>query len=197
VISGGVIRAAQRTPRISFVTAGVARSSIRGHPRAALRPVGMNRNPNGYLYGRTVIGEEGDRMRAAAGRGEGHQHPVDPDRVAAARARLLQADDAARLAGLLGLLADPVRARILYALDVVQELCVGDLAIALEASEDAVGYGLRILRTAGLVTNRRAGRVVYYRLADEFPEPLLEHCLRQLVTLSRHAADETARPDRD
>ncbi len=115
----------------------------------------------------------------------GHLHPVDPDRVAAARARLIPADDAALLASLLGLLADPVRARILYALDVVDELCVGDLAIALDASEDAVGYGLRILRTAGLVTNRRAGRAVYYRLADNFPQPLREHCLRRLVELSR------------
>jgi ArsR family transcriptional regulator, lead/cadmium/zinc/bismuth-responsive transcriptional repressor len=114
-----------------------------------------------------------------------HAHPVDSERVAAARARLLPVDDIGRLTGLLGLLADPVRARILYALDLVDELCVGDLALTLDATEDAVGYGLRILRTAGLVTNRRAGRVVYYRLADEFPEPLLEHCLRQLLQLSR------------
>ena len=120
---------------------------------------------------------------------DAHAHPVDPERVAAARARLLPAEDTARLTSLLGLLADPVRARILYALDVVQELCVGDLAIALDASEDAVGYALRILRTAGLVANRRAGRVIFYRLADDFPEPLLEHCLRQLVALTRATGD--------
>src|SRR2546422_587975 len=66
----------------------------------------------------------------------------------------------------------------------VEELCVGDLALALDASEDAVTYGLRILRTAGLVANRRDGRVIFYRLADNFPEPLLEHCLRQLIALS-------------
>jgi DNA-binding transcriptional ArsR family regulator len=123
--------------------------------------------------------------------GRAPAHPVDPERVAAARARLLPADDAARLTGLLGLLADPVRARILYALDLVDELCVGDLAITLDASEDAVGYALRILRTAGLVENRRAGRVVYYRLADEFTEPLLEPVLRQLVALTqRDDADD-------
>jgi DNA-binding transcriptional ArsR family regulator len=113
-----------------------------------------------------------------------HDHPVDPGRVAQARARLLSAEDALRLSSLLSLLADPVRSRILYALDLVQELCVGDLALALDASEDAVTYGLRILRTAGLVQNRRDGRVIFYRLADNFPEPLLEHCLRQLITLS-------------
>ncbi|MDQ6696038.1 MAG: metalloregulator ArsR/SmtB family transcription factor [Actinomycetota bacterium] len=118
-----------------------------------------------------------------------HDHPVSPERVAQARARLLSADDASRLASLLSLLADPVRSRILYALDLVEELCVGDLALALDATEDAVTYGLRILRTAGLVTNRRDGRVIYYRLADNFPEPLLEHCLRQLIALSDAVQD--------
>jgi ArsR family transcriptional regulator, lead/cadmium/zinc/bismuth-responsive transcriptional repressor len=117
-------------------------------------------------------------------------HPVDPERVAAARVRLISHADAQRLASLLGLLADPMRARILYALDTVEELCVGDIALALQASEDATGYGLRILRTAGLLTTRRDGRVVYCRLADDFPEPLREHCLRRLVELSRTTADD-------
>lgn len=116
---------------------------------------------------------------------EPHEHPVDPDRVRDARARGLSAEDAERLAALLSLLADPVRSRILYALDEVQELCVGDLALALGATEDAVGYALRILRTAGLVATRKAGRVVFYRLAPGFPEPLRDHCLRTLVQITR------------
>ena len=91
-----------------------------------------------------------------------HEHPVDAERVAAARQDGLAADDAQRLTALLSLLADPVRLRILYVLELVDELCVGDLALALEASEDSVGYGLRLLRTAGLVQTRKAGRVVYY-----------------------------------
>ena len=44
-----------------------------------------------------------------------------------------------------------------------------------------MSYGLRMLRTAGLVTFRKEGRVVYYSLAASFPHPLLEHCLRQLL----------------
>jgi DNA-binding transcriptional ArsR family regulator len=116
-----------------------------------------------------------------------HEHPVDAARVAAAREQGLAAEDAQRLSGLLSLLADPVRLRLLYTLDLVEELCVGDLALALGATEDAVGYGLRLLRTAGLVQTRKDGRVVYYRLVDEFPEPLLEHCLRELIHLSEIA----------
>jgi len=119
-----------------------------------------------------------------------HGHPVDADRVAAARARVPSRDDTAALTAVLGLLADPTRARVLYALDVAEELCVGDLALALGATEDAVGYGLRLLRTAGLVTGRKEGRVVFYRLADGFPEPLLEHCLRQLLELSRETTGD-------
>jgi ArsR family transcriptional regulator, lead/cadmium/zinc/bismuth-responsive transcriptional repressor len=114
-----------------------------------------------------------------------HEHPVDPERVAHARGRGLSVRDAEWLTGLLSLLADPVRARILFALDEVEELCVGDIALALGASEDAVGYALRILRTAGLVTTRKVGRVVYYRLAPDFPEPLRDPCLRKLVALAR------------
>lgn len=110
-----------------------------------------------------------------------HEHPVDPRRVADARARMLPADDAVRLAGLLGLLADPVRWRLLSALDHVEELCVGDLALALGVSEDSVSYGLRLLRTAGLVENRKSGRVVYYRLAGDFPQPLLAAGMRRLI----------------
>jgi DNA-binding transcriptional ArsR family regulator len=114
-----------------------------------------------------------------------HLEPVDPDRVARARSRLPGREDTARLTSMLTLIADPTRARVLYALDVVEELCVGDLALALDATEDATGYALRMLRTAGLVVNRKEGRMVYYRLADGFPDPLREHCLRQLIELSR------------
>lgn len=114
-----------------------------------------------------------------------HLHPLDPERVARARARLPDRDEAARLTSVLTLIGDPTRARVLYALDLVEELCVGDLALALDASEDAIGYALRVLRTAGLVATRKDGRVVYYRLAEGFPQPLREHCLRRLIELSQ------------
>lgn len=119
-----------------------------------------------------------------------HEHPVDPGRVAKARGRLPSAEEGDRLTSVLSIMADPTRARLLYALDVVDELCVGDLALALGVSEDAASYGLRVLRTAGLVTRRKEGRVVYYRLSDGFPEPLRQHCLRQLIEMSRTPTED-------
>jgi DNA-binding transcriptional ArsR family regulator len=89
-----------------------------------------------------------------------------------------------------------VRVRMLDALETVDELCVGDLALALDVNEDAASYGLRLLRTAGLVQSRKQGRTVVYRLAERFPEPLLEHCLRELLHLSRVAAELDDAPTR-
>jgi ArsR family transcriptional regulator, lead/cadmium/zinc/bismuth-responsive transcriptional repressor len=120
----------------------------------------------------------------------GHDHPVDEQRVAAARAGLLSVGEAGRLAGLLGMLADPVRSRILFALVAAGELCVGDLALALDVTQDQVTYALKLLRFAGLVSYRKAGRMVFYRLSDGFPHPLLEHCLRQLLTIAAPEADD-------
>jgi len=113
-----------------------------------------------------------------------HDHPVDAERVAAARAGVLSAGDAGRLAGLLGMLADPVRSRILFALAAAGELCVGDLALALEVTEDQVSYALKMLRLAGLVGFRKDGRMSFYRLSGGFPHQLLEHCLRQLLVIA-------------
>jgi DNA-binding transcriptional ArsR family regulator len=113
-----------------------------------------------------------------------HAHPVDAAGVERARASVLSAADAERLARLLALLSDPVRSRILFALVSVDELCVGDLALTLDASMDQASYALKLLRSANLVQTRRDGRVIYYRLADEFPHQLLEHCLRQLLVIS-------------
>ena len=139
---------------------------------------------------RLCFGNSGGRVCLLSVSESGHEHPVDPARVAAARARLPSAADAERMTALLGLLADPVRARLLYALDVAEELCVGDLALALEVNEDQVGYGLRVLRGAGLVTRRKEGRAAFYRLAEGFPDPLREHCLRRLVELTSTPAGD-------
>lgn len=113
-----------------------------------------------------------------------YAHPIDASAVKQVQNDLLGAPEADRLASLLVLLADPVRLRVLFALASVRELCVGDLALALDVSMDQSSYALKQLRTAGVVAPRRDGRVMYYRLADGFPNQLLEHCLRELLDIA-------------
>jgi DNA-binding transcriptional ArsR family regulator len=115
---------------------------------------------------------------------QSHDHPVDAEQVAAARAGGLSAGEA-RLLAELGILADPVCSRILFALGAAGELCVSDLALALEVSEDQVSYAVKMLRMDWLVSFRKDGRMAFYRLSDGFPHQLLEHCLPQLLTLPR------------
>lgn len=62
-------------------------------------------------------------------------------------------------------LADPTRARILYAL-IKGPMCVRDLAILAEVSESAVSHQLRFLRDRQLVKSQRDGNLIYYSLKD-------------------------------
>lgn len=128
-----------------------------------------------------------------------HRHPVNPDRVTAARKGQLRADEAERLTQFVGLLSDPVRARVIDALLAAEELCVGDVALALDISEDAATYALRVLRTAGVVERRRQGRLGYYRITDGQGREDLATVLIQLRRLAdvptRSQAQDPGNPD--
>lgn len=99
------------------------------------------------------------------------------------------------MGALLTLLADPLRTRILSALLVTEELCVGDIALALSVSEDSVTYALRLLRTAGLVVRRREGRMGYYRLRDGDARVELQASLERLRRLARLHPESTVTDD--
>lgn len=99
---------------------------------------------------------------------------VDTERVAATRQRLIGTDAAGALAALFRLLGDPKRIRILFALLEAGELCVCDLAATTDVTETAVSQSMRLLRTAGIVRQRRDGRTIYYRLDDAHVRLLLD-----------------------
>ena len=99
---------------------------------------------------------------------------IHPDRVDLARESLLDPEDAALLADRFKSLSDSGRLGIIYALLEAGEMCVCDLAAAVDASESATSHQLRNLRVAGLVRSRKAGRTVYYRIADTHVRLLLD-----------------------
>ncbi len=97
---------------------------------------------------------------------------VHPEAVARARATLPDAGCIEDATALLKVVADPTRFRILSALN-TEELCVCDLAAVVGISESAVSHQLRLLRAHRLVTFRKEGRIVYYRLLDQHINSLI------------------------
>ena len=61
---------------------------------------------------------------------------------------------------------DTTRIRILFVL-FEAELCVCDLAAALQMTQSAISHQLAILKRSRLVKSRREGKSVFYSLADE------------------------------
>jgi len=105
---------------------------------------------------------------------------VDPDRVAAVRARMPDARSAEDLARVFQVLAEPARVRIVTALLEAGELCVCDLAATVGQSEAATSQHLRVLRAARTVRNRRDGRMVYYALDDAHVRMLMDLALQHV-----------------
>jgi ArsR family transcriptional regulator, lead/cadmium/zinc/bismuth-responsive transcriptional repressor len=99
---------------------------------------------------------------------------VDVERVDDARLRLPTVTETDRLAEWFRVLGDPTRTRLLYALLEAGELCVSDLAATIGAAETTVSHALRWLRSAGMVSARRDGRMVFYSLDDAHVRMLLD-----------------------
>lgn len=70
-------------------------------------------------------------------------------------------------------LSHPVRLRILDIL-ARQEACVCHLTAILGKRQPYVSQQLAALREAGLVTDRREGTLIYYRVADDYLATLLD-----------------------
>lgn len=75
-----------------------------------------------------------------------------------------QADGAA---GKARALSDPTRLMLAAVLLEASELCVCDLAWIAERSQTLVSHHVRALRTHGIVSSRREGKMVMYSLTEE------------------------------
>ena len=98
-----------------------------------------------------------------------HAHSELVERVQAA---LPEEDRLCDLAELFKVFGDSTRIRILYVL-FESEMCVCDLAQLLGMTQSAVSHQLRVLKNAKLIAYRRAGKTVFYSLADDHVRTVL------------------------
>jgi DNA-binding transcriptional ArsR family regulator len=84
-----------------------------------------------------------------------------------ARDRLAKMDAIERRAEQARALGDPTRLRVAAALRVGGEMCVCDLAWVVGQADQLVSHHVRLLRTAGLASSRRQGKLVLYSLTAQ------------------------------
>ena len=87
---------------------------------------------------------------------------------------LLSRQEAGRLMRLFKVFASDSRLRLLHALVREDELCVTDLARAVEMKAQAVSNQLQRLVDRGMLRARREGVNIYYQVADPCVKMLLE-----------------------
>lgn len=80
--------------------------------------------------------------------------------------KMPQEDQLYDLAELFKVFGDSTRIRILFVL-FEAEVCVCDLAQALNMTQSAISHQLRILKQNKLVKSRRDGKSIFYSLADD------------------------------
>ncbi|HEY3933581.1 MAG TPA: metalloregulator ArsR/SmtB family transcription factor [Gemmatimonadales bacterium] len=88
-------------------------------------------------------------------------------------------------------LSDPTRLGILDRLR-DGERCVCDLMDSLDAAQSRLSFHLKVLKDAGLVTDRRDGRWVYYTLSQGTLAEAREY-VEELKTAARNSAKSAGR----
>ena len=76
--------------------------------------------------------------------------------------------------------ADPTRVHILSLLQ-DRELCVTDIAAAVELSQSATSHQLRLLKQMHLIRFRRDGKNILYSLADDHVRTILRMGLEHVT----------------
>jgi DNA-binding transcriptional ArsR family regulator len=104
------------------------------------------------------------------------------------RAALPQMDGVEAAAAGARALGDPTRLTIAAALLRGDEMCVCDMAWVVGQSQNLVSHHLRQLKIAGMVTSRRQGRLVIYRLSDR-GRVLTETVMAQTISTAETEVD--------
>jgi DNA-binding transcriptional ArsR family regulator len=126
------------------------------------------------------------------------QRCIHPEHALAVRKHLLASEAARLVADLFAVLSDPTRIQVVFALlnAPTGELCVCDLAAGLGRDDTTISHQLRVLRSHHIVSLRKVGRVVYYRLVDEHIRHLLavgfKHANEPLPAVLQHEMEVSA-----
>ncbi len=80
-------------------------------------------------------------------------------------------------------LSDPTRLKILWLL-AHSEQCVNNIALAVNMSAPAVSHHLRMLRQADLITHRRAGKEIYYKLNTDKKSQLVHKIIDDIFEMN-------------
>jgi ArsR family transcriptional regulator, lead/cadmium/zinc/bismuth-responsive transcriptional repressor len=96
---------------------------------------------------------------------------------------LLNMEDVENSLNLLKVLADEIRAKIIFCLSQEKELCVCDVANITGLSIAAASHHLRLLRTLGVLQSRKEGKLVFYYLENASVGRLAELFFSKTVTL--------------
>ena len=106
----------------------------------------------------------------------------DSDLVEAIREEMPPQETPYDLAELFKMFGDSTRIGIICAL-YENELCVCDIARLLNMAQSAISHQLRLLRTAGLVRARRAGKSIFYTLDDDHVHSIFRQGLEHVTEL--------------
>jgi DNA-binding transcriptional ArsR family regulator len=113
-----------------------------------------------------------------------------PPKPALKERPLLSPIQAGGLAEVFKVLANDTRLRLLHAIVRANEVCVTDLAAAVGMKPQAVSNQLQRLSDLGILTHRRDGKSIIYRLID----PCVMTLLDQGLCLMEDATDRHTRP---
>jgi ArsR family transcriptional regulator, lead/cadmium/zinc/bismuth-responsive transcriptional repressor len=113
----------------------------------------------------------------------------DPAQPPLTERSLIDEGQARELVALFKVLANDSRLRLLHALERAGELCVSDLAAEVGMTPQAVSNQLQRLVDRRILTARRRGNNVFYRIVDPCVTSLLELalCLNAASTQQRAA----------
>ncbi len=124
------------------------------------------------------------KTRAAPRVAERHADPI----AALTEPRALTAEQSLLVAQTFAALADPTRARIVYALT-LGERSVNELAQIVGVSASATSHHLRSLRDLRLVRYRRDGNRMFYTVDDAHVAALFREALHHLAHVAYNLPD--------